>query len=593
MSRSKPSKELLVFELFQNKDITYSTIDSLLKYGFDSNESLLSLDFDVDFPQMPDICLSQKCLLRQLLTDFRKCYNKIKDWSQEKDTNPLINAELEDSSRENKTSFDRKSNEIFFESESIVRSIKERLLQHNLNHMNQIRDNYHSFELSFDPIVDQLRECLIRVEKQKQEKDVILQKQRIELKIKDLEITRLQEERKRLETQLMCEKLKVEKLDYKLKSNKIESISNTGGVVNRSQTKTTDNKNCIKTLDEFKAVYYNNICNNESDCEQQSSGTEDQSPRRQVRTSSMTNFVNFWTEVETESQSKSVANNKNLEQLKTSLFTEYVSKHSAGGQSSVTSDADSSVICIDLDSSSDNTSVNRFRNKSYEQKSSEDEEEEDVNSDEEEEQDTSPDISSEIESIVCEPDIECQTTDPSKTSFKPRNHLKVQNNRIVVNSSEHKSQRQQQLPNSAQNKHQKRCNQMRGQSTNWKQFQCDYQNCRFSFVSSEGLKRHIRSVHTKEKPFKCHFDDCGKCFGRSDALKEHMKRHLGLKLFKCSYSDCDFESVSSNSLKRHIVSIHLKEKHFKCLYENCGKTFGRKDSLKKHMEKQHMFCDTN
>jgi uncharacterized Zn-finger protein len=70
MKMSEQRDHLLLY-LRQNKLINYSTIESLISYGFDSNETLLALDFDSDLPQITDICLAQKSLLRRLINEFK------------------------------------------------------------------------------------------------------------------------------------------------------------------------------------------------------------------------------------------------------------------------------------------------------------------------------------------------------------------------------------------------------------------------------------------------------------------------------------------------------------------------------------------
>jgi len=56
---SQKSNDLLLY-LRQNKSLKYSKIESLIIYGFDSNHSLIALDFGLDFDQMEDIRFAQK-----------------------------------------------------------------------------------------------------------------------------------------------------------------------------------------------------------------------------------------------------------------------------------------------------------------------------------------------------------------------------------------------------------------------------------------------------------------------------------------------------------------------------------------------------
>jgi hypothetical protein len=53
------SVDLLLY-LLQNKSLKCSTIDSLIECGFDSNDSLIALNFNIDLPQIKIILISDK-----------------------------------------------------------------------------------------------------------------------------------------------------------------------------------------------------------------------------------------------------------------------------------------------------------------------------------------------------------------------------------------------------------------------------------------------------------------------------------------------------------------------------------------------------
>ncbi|XP_054163772.1 zinc finger protein 273-like [Oppia nitens] len=619
-------KDFLLIELFKDRNITFSTIDSLLKYGFDTNETLLTLDFELDLPQMVDICLSQRSQLRQVLTKYRKLYYKFTADNRTDDLTlpPILNSESTtnetdsdhhmigavDGNNVTHNIFDTHLNDIFVESDTIVKSFKRQLRDSwDGRHHNRRRkrsdassdeedddiedrdEEFEEFDIRVDAIVDQLRESLIRVEKQKQEKDFILNKKYLEIKVKDMEIQRLQQELQEMEKQLIYEKLMVEKLKHRLQRNGSQ------------------------------------LCANYTeDSEFESSSADDNTPGADDSKSFSKKFVNLWQEVDTNSLKY-----KNSDEYKTSIFTSFVSSESqqTNSRSRQTSSDDNQKQCkknkntnIDLNNrdikrepeSSDieekvkiNGQIDEHSLTVKKEIISDNSDEDESNEEEEEDDSDDPndkDYCPKVESIVCEPDLQCVNNPQNSTS---RNHKHIKHSKL--RQSVHKSCKNSLLVSKVVPKVISQTisntgttgtgaalilNERRPTSetlSKSKPYRCHYANCGYGFVSSEGLKRHIRSIHTKEKPFKCEFDDCQKRFGRSDALKEHMKRHLGLKSFKCQYPDCEFESVSSNSLKRHIMSIHLKEKHFRCPHENCGKTFGRKDSLKKHMEKQHVFYD--
>jgi hypothetical protein len=66
---SQKSIDLLLY-LRQKKSLKCSTIDSLIECGFHSNDSLITLDFGLDFDQMKDIRFGRKWISQQILTQF-------------------------------------------------------------------------------------------------------------------------------------------------------------------------------------------------------------------------------------------------------------------------------------------------------------------------------------------------------------------------------------------------------------------------------------------------------------------------------------------------------------------------------------------
>jgi hypothetical protein len=66
---SQKSIDLLLY-LRQKKSLKSSKIESLISYGFDSNDSLITFDFGLNFDQMKDICFGQKCILKKILMEF-------------------------------------------------------------------------------------------------------------------------------------------------------------------------------------------------------------------------------------------------------------------------------------------------------------------------------------------------------------------------------------------------------------------------------------------------------------------------------------------------------------------------------------------
>jgi hypothetical protein len=103
---SKKSVDLLSY-LHKNVSLKSSTFDSLLDFGFDSNEALMALDLDLDLPKLVTISLGQRSLLRRLINEF-KCNNII-------DSNHINN---------NKTKSNNKCEKNLCESYSILSKVK-------------------------------------------------------------------------------------------------------------------------------------------------------------------------------------------------------------------------------------------------------------------------------------------------------------------------------------------------------------------------------------------------------------------------------------------------------------------------------------
>ncbi|XP_057321454.1 zinc finger protein 578-like [Microplitis mediator] len=128
---------------------------------------------------------------------------------------------------------------------------------------------------------------------------------------------------------------------------------------------------------------------------------------------------------------------------------------------------------------------------------------------------------------------------------------------------------------------------------------CTY--CDFETLYSDNLKRHERRLHARKSlpvgniknKHKC--DHCNYGTNITANFHRHMKTHVGGPLLKCT--DCDFETVHSDSLKRHerlharkslpVGNLHgepesvVGKKH-KCDHCNFGTNIAA--SLSRHMK---------
>lgn len=117
--------------------------------------------------------------------------------------------------------------------------------------------------------------------------------------------------------------------------------------------------------------------------------------------------------------------------------------------------------------------------------------------------------------------------------------------------------------------------------------------CTKIFTSKFRLNYHISYTHEgKKKPKKeiiC--DICGLSFEGTFKLNRHMSVHTGNKAFKCS--DCDKQYLDSNSLKNHVLTVHLQVKPYVC--EICAMEFTVKSNMLRHLRRHRgefrFFCE--
>ena len=156
---SDKSEDILCV-LRKNKSITKQTIDSLIKNGFNSNETLSALDLDLDLPQMTDICCQQKRCLRQVFEKHNfgfNCYSILYKYREiDFEDNQQLSEESDEeinTSEEGLKERQLKSNEsissnIELEEKSVE---KEREREERLNRSKVLRDLYsgnnHRFEI--------------------------------------------------------------------------------------------------------------------------------------------------------------------------------------------------------------------------------------------------------------------------------------------------------------------------------------------------------------------------------------------------------------------------------------------------------------
>ena len=113
--------------------------------------------------------------------------------------------------------------------------------------------------------------------------------------------------------------------------------------------------------------------------------------------------------------------------------------------------------------------------------------------------------------------------------------------------------------------------------------------CGKMYQTVEGLKRHIKSMHS-EKQLEC--GECEKRFSTIGNLNEHKKAVHVLKSLKCD--QCKYRSKTNKDLKKHINKVHngVRDVLYKC--DLCYYQ-GNSSHLKRHKEavhdnKKNWFC---
>lgn len=111
-------------------------------------------------------------------------------------------------------------------------------------------------------------------------------------------------------------------------------------------------------------------------------------------------------------------------------------------------------------------------------------------------------------------------------------------------------------------------------------FKCTFKGCKFAFISSGDLNKHVRRhMDVIPKPYKC--DQCTTAFERAYDLKRHKMRHEmevdpNQYGFKCEI--CDKRFARKDQYRNHTYR-HLGYKPFLC---DCGKSFSDASNFNKH-----------
>ena len=90
---------------------------------------------------------------------------------------------------------------------------------------------------------------------------------------------------------------------------------------------------------------------------------------------------------------------------------------------------------------------------------------------------------------------------------------------------------------------------------------------------------HTR-LHNDKMDYCC--NKCGQQFKWKQSLERHLMDHTGVRPHPCE--QCKLTFKTSNSLKKHKLSVHSDIKHFAC--QHCGSRFSTSSGVLRHQKKQ-------
>ena len=109
-------------------------------------------------------------------------------------------------------------------------------------------------------------------------------------------------------------------------------------------------------------------------------------------------------------------------------------------------------------------------------------------------------------------------------------------------------------------------------------YPCDI--CEFKGASTEGLKLHIKKIHTAEH--KC--NQCDFITSKAISLRRHKNlTHVEGINYQCSHENCDFVTKNRYSLRMHKRNKH--EEKYQC--GKCDFKTGYQFILRKHQKSKH------
>ena len=110
--------------------------------------------------------------------------------------------------------------------------------------------------------------------------------------------------------------------------------------------------------------------------------------------------------------------------------------------------------------------------------------------------------------------------------------------------------------------------------------------CDKDLTTRNVLMTHFKNVHMQPNKIKAKCEDCGETFNKDKNFMEHMKKiHNNTRPYLCKV--CNVGYNSKNGLKIHVRSVHSREQ-LKCEADaDCGETFFYQTQLENHYKANH------
>lgn len=109
-------------------------------------------------------------------------------------------------------------------------------------------------------------------------------------------------------------------------------------------------------------------------------------------------------------------------------------------------------------------------------------------------------------------------------------------------------------------------------------YRCDH--CEQSFLTIYRVRKHLKTQHP-ELAFRCSRGKCVETFATIELLEKHRERYAKIPCFTCG------KMIKSNGMKRHIQSVHEKTRDQGVVCDLCGRVSSSIFMHKYHVRSEH------